>query len=92
MSDENKGPPPPLESLHKTPNDPLMEAVQEFDHGLDDVVAGVRRMELAAAKIREKNPKIDTVRDSVIKGLLPWVEKVDNEFVTIFPDMGEEGD
>ena len=80
----------PLESIATGPDDPYMAAVREFDLGMDDAVAALKRIENAVAKIHPHQPGIMKAQKSIVEGLLPWLEQVDDDFTSLYPDMGEE--
>lgn len=96
MSDDPYGEDSPeeslLESVHKTPDDPLMGAALHFDRGLDDMVAGAKKLIEALDPLQEELPQpFKEIREKLFTGLLPWLEAVDDDFTKIFPDVGDGG-
>lgn len=80
-----------LESVHKKPDDPLMEAALHFDLGLDEIVSGMKKMVTAMPQLKEQFPdQFTEVEKKLLQGLMPWVEAVDDDFSKLFPDVGEE--
>lgn len=80
----------PLESVHKQEDDPLMAAALHFDLGLDEMVSGAKKLMEALGPLQMEHPEHFTgIREKILTGLLPWMEAVDEDFTSIFPDVGE---
>ena len=89
MSDETTLEGELLESCQPKNKDPELEAVETFDLGLDEVVSGLKKMGAATSRLRVIEPRFEGIEKSITEGVLPWLEKVDDDFSEIYPEAEE---